>query len=41
MGRRVVADRFVDKYGGHLEETAYGRGDFARFGSILKGGSTI
>ena len=36
LGGRPIAERFVDRYGGHLAETAYGWEDLEIFEKILK-----
>ena len=41
LGGRVVADRFVDRYGGHIAETAYGWDDLDCFNTTLRRSSTI
>jgi GNAT superfamily N-acetyltransferase len=40
LGGRVVADRFIDKYGGHLSETAYGWDNLEALKANLKRDST-
>jgi len=35
MGGKPVAERFVDRYGGHLAETAYGWQDLSEFEKML------